>query len=69
MGLHEPETTHTSKRRWVCAPTPTQQRHHHETCEQSFPPVLALHGFLAAGDTYPPWKTLFDTVGEGSFRV
>ena len=51
-------------------PTPTQQRHQYDTCEQSFPPVLALHGFLAAGD-YISMENFFIRHGwcEGSFRV
>lgn len=66
----EPETT-SYKQETVDIPTPTQQRHKYETCEQSLPPVLALHGFLAAGDTYLSMEKFFVRHGwcEGSFRV
>ena len=54
----EPEPT-PYKQETIEIPVPTQQRHQYETCEQSLPPVLALHGCLAAGDTYLSMEDFF----------
>ena len=52
-------------------PVPIDQRHQFDDCQQDKPPILALHGFLAAGDTYLSMENFFIQKGwcRGAFRV
>ena len=52
-------------------PVPIDQRHQFDECQQDKPPILALHGFLAAGDTYLSMEDFFVQKGwcRGAFRV
>ena len=70
LSCSEPEVE-PKQHSTVELPIPTLERHQFESCEQEVPPVLALHGFLASGDTYLSMEHFFIEHGwcPGSFRV